>query len=280
MNTTSTAYPVRDRRGFTLIELLVVIAIIAILAAILFPVFAKAREKARQTACLSNMKQIGLGMMMYMDDNDGVYPPHLSQNPVGAAYKWNTWPGICYAYIKNLDIFQCPDKSPAIPKLTSLTDGSQNAYYDGIYHVTYGMNYWLDTWYYPDATEATIEIPSQTVWFAETSTNTATQGYALAFTGFYEYNYPTSAAYGADVPNAYARLSNHHNGGLNITWADGHAKWMRRSVLEADQCADGSTAAAWANVKGSKYWWGRDSSINGFQSTAACANMPTQPDGG
>ena len=64
----------RTKKGFTLIELLVVIAIIAILAAILFPVFGKAREKARQTACLSNLKQMGLGMMMYLEDYDYTYP--------------------------------------------------------------------------------------------------------------------------------------------------------------------------------------------------------------
>ena len=66
-----------SRRGFTLIELLVVIAIIAILAAILFPVFAKAREKARQTSCLSNVKQLGLGLMMYAQDYDEKLPSYL-----------------------------------------------------------------------------------------------------------------------------------------------------------------------------------------------------------
>src|SRR4051794_25612458 len=63
------------RRGFTLIELLVVIAIIAILAAILFPVFAQAREKARQTTCLSNLRQLASGMTMYSQDSDGLFPP-------------------------------------------------------------------------------------------------------------------------------------------------------------------------------------------------------------
>src|SRR5580658_1927210 len=123
----------KHRTGFTLIELLVVIAIIAILAAILFPVFAQAREKARQTTCTSNVKQIGLAWLMYVQDYDesfpptnsvqnansgwvnsptftGKYPckpcrPHLQSNPSV------TYDPTIYAepYIKNYDIFKCPD---------------------------------------------------------------------------------------------------------------------------------------------------------------------------
>jgi len=94
------------RKGFTLIELLVVIAIIAILAAILFPVFARAREKARQASCQSNLKQLGLAMHMYLSDYDECYMPR--------AYIWFTPPGatspasVLDPYTKNLQIYRCP----------------------------------------------------------------------------------------------------------------------------------------------------------------------------
>ena len=138
----NTRTPEHRNTAFTLIELLVVIAIIAILAAILFPVFAKARESARRTACLSNVKQLGMNWMMYVQDNDEMFPP--SNTTVGAAAQWhaaNALPFPCkpcrprrnatlppddpkmfpktdqnaydarvfaYAYTKSLDIFKCP----------------------------------------------------------------------------------------------------------------------------------------------------------------------------
>jgi len=94
------------RTGFTLIELLVVIAIIAILAAILFPVFAKVREKARQTSCTSNMKQIGLAIVQYQQDYDEVYPTGLQDS-------WwaNTWVLNVQPYVKSIAVFHCPDDS-------------------------------------------------------------------------------------------------------------------------------------------------------------------------
>ena len=96
------------KNAFTLIELLVVIAIIAILAAILFPVFAQAREKARQTSCLSNMKQMGLSVLMYVQDYDETFPLGIPDN-------WNNaWPVAVQPYCKNLQMFRCPsdaDKS-------------------------------------------------------------------------------------------------------------------------------------------------------------------------
>jgi prepilin-type N-terminal cleavage/methylation domain-containing protein len=110
------------RAGFTLIELLVVIAIIAILAAILFPVFARAREKARQTSCLSNMKQCALSILMYVQDYDETFPrvPNVADpylNPKGPVEKqgWLYWAQMIQPYVKSPQILACPSDSGVPP---------------------------------------------------------------------------------------------------------------------------------------------------------------------
>jgi len=130
----SASAPRTRSRAFTLIELLVVIAIIAILAAILFPVFAQAREKARQTACLSNMKQIGIGLIMYAIDYDEQYPP----SQLGAGTDLVSWPQMMQPYIKNEQVFVCPSGEPS-PSAKDLGNGvTQN--YCGITDTNYVPN--------------------------------------------------------------------------------------------------------------------------------------------
>ena len=120
-----------NRSAFTLIELLVVIAIIAILAAILFPVFAKAREKARQTSCLSNEKQLGLGLLQYVQDNDEQFPSQVDagnsswsnspyNTPLGTGATWDT---MIYPYTKSGGILKCPDDPNTAIALTSDANG-------------------------------------------------------------------------------------------------------------------------------------------------------------
>jgi prepilin-type N-terminal cleavage/methylation domain-containing protein/prepilin-type processing-associated H-X9-DG protein len=148
------------RDGFTLIELLVVIAIIAILAAILFPVFAKVREKARQTSCLSNEKQLGLAFLQYIQDNDEVYPAGLvGQNgpsnvgsaPNGAGLGWA---GAISPYIKAPDMLRCPDDAPSPG--------------NGVYTCSYGLNYLL-----PMRSLAYLVSPATTVQLFEVKNDTA-----------------------------------------------------------------------------------------------------------
>src|SRR5438445_4426743 len=103
-----------SRSGFTLIELLVVIAIIAILAAILFPVFAQAREKARQTGCLSNLRQVGLGLQMYAQDYDEVLPTSVDTANFADPKAPTNFLGALIPYIKSKRIFVCPSSIDAI----------------------------------------------------------------------------------------------------------------------------------------------------------------------
>ena len=155
----------RNRGGFTLIELLVVIAIIAILAAILFPVFAKAREKARQTSCASNEKQLGLAIIQYQQDADEKFPSGLIPaaapnpdgpigNPSGAGVGWG---GDILVYTRSTGIFKCPDDS--------------TAGYMGFAN-SYAMNEFL-----PSNSLAVLDGPANTVLLYEVTGDTAGVGF-------------------------------------------------------------------------------------------------------
>jgi prepilin-type processing-associated H-X9-DG protein len=216
---------------------LVVIAIIAILAAILFPVFARARENARRASCQSNLKQIGLGIMQYTQDYDESYPIHYDGTPGNA----KLWPQFMQPYLKSEQIFTCPSRS----------DVTFNGGYDSV--IAYGYNYWMSRYYYADATQAGIQRPAETILITETGGgNPDTSGYYLAYPSYYGgVANRTQVTYGFDVPTAAARLTTRHFDGLNTLWCDGHVKWTKRELLESDTGLNNTTAT------GSKYWWGR-----------------------
>lgn len=125
-----TTYCSTRRKGFTLIELLVVIAIIAILAAILFPVFAQAREKARAITCISNLKQLGLGLLQYNQDNDERSPVGVDATLVGTPGVGSGWAGAIYPYVKSTGVYHCPDD----PNTQQIVNGVT------LYPLSYALN--------------------------------------------------------------------------------------------------------------------------------------------
>jgi len=204
----------RKVKGFTLIELLVVIAIIAILAAILFPVFAQAREKARQSSCLSNCKQIGLAFMMYAEDYDESYPSMVAVwqkyaigdttwQPNGAAYPANSFTGRWYGifeitnpYIKNMNILFCPSDTL-----------KPNNFYNNNYMISYEYRNVIarDTWYNGTVTNGQFCKPAQQVIVHE-----------------------RSDLHKKNVKNAYGVYP--EQPAINAIYADGHAKQWRSAL--------------------------------------------------
>ncbi len=184
------------RRGFTLIELLVVIAIIAILAAILFPVFARARENARRASCQSNLKQIGLGMMMYTQDYDETFPMHYGYVQGGVVY---SWPITLEPYAKSRQVFFCPSDT---------VHNSGNAINTS--NVSYGYNYA----YLTQVKIAAINYPSETLMLGDTGLNPT--GYVIYWVG----------------PDYLPR--DQHLEGANFAFVDGHVKWMKSAPVIAN----------------------------------------------
>ncbi|MFW5868501.1 MAG: DUF1559 domain-containing protein [Armatimonadota bacterium] len=203
------------RAGFTLIELLVVIAIIAILAAILFPVFARAREKARQTNCLSNLKQLGLASLQYAQDYDEMFPSYYHKTidgyDDGVSSGGVTLYSAVLPYVKNVQIFSCPSVKPTPTYTFSSSEVTQQT--------AYLYNCYVTTWEAPGGGyKALASIPDASSLILMTEyTN-----YWGAFFG-----YPS----GDDWPEDHAPFP--HNDGQNVAFADGHAKWFTKSNLLA-----------------------------------------------
>ncbi|NLC59483.1 MAG: prepilin-type N-terminal cleavage/methylation domain-containing protein [Armatimonadetes bacterium] len=216
-------------RGFTLIELLVVIAIIAILAAILFPVFAQARDKARASSCLSNGKQLANAIMMYVQDYDEQFMIHTcacggANN--GACYFTMIWP-----YLKNKGVLQCPSGvggwRPCGAPFTSDWTGNPDWITPGI---SYGFNIFIGnnngyggTIAWTPISMSRLQRPAETIVIGESGGT----GY-LGICGTY-------GGKGTDFegcPYDYIVSGQRHQGGATAVYADGHAKWVKKEKYE------------------------------------------------
>ncbi len=203
------------RRGFTLIELLVVIAIIAILAAILFPVFAKAREKARTASCQSNLKQLATAFLMYAQDYDETtcclayrnpangqtygFPPLVPGdtffNYYGTYQGWYSWVFMIYPYVKNTQLFQCPSSS------YNCYGVSYGMPANAADPVSNGVTYFSWCHLLADFTK-----PAESFMFTDKQAGGGPQ-YVLS--------------------TVYYACGHRHNDGLNLSFVDGHVKWMK-----------------------------------------------------
>ncbi|RYG43240.1 prepilin-type N-terminal cleavage/methylation domain-containing protein [bacterium] len=248
------------RRAFTLIELLVVIAIIAILASILFPVFAQAKEAAKRTSSLSNVKQLGTAAQIYFGDNDDMFFPVFRSGAAGETQPDNMgqfrWPWLILPYTKSMQIFRSPSDTVEmnIPICGGGCRDTKNPFYGYLWGMfpSYGYN-----WQYlaPDYTlqapaptaltsnsrgisATSLGDPAQTVFLAD-----SVYGYPAASTtlgmGYFYINPPmlwtgapplTRTSYGFVYPR--------HNNGANTLWTDGHANLTKIDRLKDEKLWD------------------------------------------
>ncbi len=254
-------------RAFTLIELLVVIAIIAILAAILFPVFAQAREKARSASCLSNLKQIGMGVMQYTQDHDEYLPYNYAytwgpgcSGPTGELY-W--WQDLCRPYVKNEQVYSCPSADPHTPydyqrppgtpnplirdyianTSWGFSMGGESFVHNGIEYGGWGSDVagpFTNNWCNPSVSLAAISDHAGTIAIFDGAYPYSEIWRGMQTDAWYNATQQCSEAEGyggwGDFRTQEARcrdgfVAKRHTAGYNAAWLDGHAKLVRNSKL-------------------------------------------------
>ncbi len=251
--------PRRASRGFTLIELLVVIAIIAILAAILFPVFGRVRENARRSSCQSNLKQIGLGLLQYSQDYDekmvhdwfgtngyNASDPNGSPTPI---YKWMD---AAYPYIKNEQVFTCPSDTLTVngtyTYYKNLTAAAKNY---GSYRIN---NTYADAGFPEGPTGSSareisssyLYVPATTAWVFDSTNNPSTLGAGGRGSWIYwaDNSQPSGIdagsnpkTFGGNNSGDVGRIVERHLDTTNVLWCDGHVKAMKLDALREKSSA-------------------------------------------
>lgn len=201
----------RSAFGFTLIELLVVIAIIAILAAILFPVFARARAKAQQSSCLSNVKQLALATLMYTSDNDEMLPV----NVYSSGGKSIRWAEAISPYVKNTQIFLCPTDPKPAGSATSTNPIVSTSYGVNLSTTSWGMaGVGWDQPYRVSRSMLRFAYPAERMLIAESNT-------ALPYGWACSWCQASCVSY----------VANWHNEGVNLAFTDGHVKWLAKAAV-------------------------------------------------
>ena len=219
----------KKHNAFTLIELLVVIAIIAILAAILFPVFARVRDKARQTACSSNSRQIGLAFMQYLQDNDETLPVRLEDPANPNSTNMTGWAGKVYPYIKSRGILRCPNDT---------STATCSYMINSIFPV--GMMQQA-TWNAPASTVVLVELDS-----GNSASYDVTDPRETNSPRMYDDVAGPDPNAGGEIKSAAGPMGGRpfasywqkdivgrHSGGSNIIFLDGHAKWLHGSQISS-----------------------------------------------
>jgi len=256
----------RRNSAFTLIELLVVIAIISILAAILFPVFAKVREKARQTTCTSNLKQLGLALMQYNEDNDEAFPCGALGRTV--PLRAIGWASEIYPYVKSTGVYTCPDDSFRGPAGSTVSYAMSLSASD---HALSGFNSPTKSVLLHEVTGTDANITKLWDGVSGDNRSPATDGNTNGFNGIGRF--ATGVTSGADATIGIANgnfdaLTGRHTDASVYLLADGHAKWLRpKSVSSGADATDSSDCETFTSGTTNGSAAGTDCSATGLAAT-------------